>query len=260
MPNKKDLLQNKLKVYGFLERFPPVLSSQTDVDLDLPFRNGNISIRETTPSARPAKPQMSVSPTLVHNTPFPRTSLTLLPPHPVPTTPLPPAMVVAPVPKDNKSPEAASVAIRALSVSRVEVLPRTPVSCSREPLQKTLRARRRNPQRTRRPVSVRHRRGTVCPSSDNNQPCLLFCFCDLFFFFSLFRFSFSLLFLPTFCGIKSLALWNVFFLYLRELCFFPFPFLHKQCGLQSRKAEGDRLFGLTLIARIEAWSYPQQEY
>ena len=245
---------------GFLDEFFPSPCAQTDVDLDSPFRNGNISIRETTLSARPAKPQMSVSPTLVHNTPFPKTSLTLLPLHPVPTTPLPPAMVVAPVPKDNRFPEAASVAIRALSVSRVEVLPRRPVSCSREPLQMTLRAQGRIPQRTRRPVSVRHRRGTVCPSSDNNQPCLRFCFCDLFFFFSLFRFSFSLLFLPTFCGIKSLALWNVFFLYLRELCFFPFPFLHKQCGLQSRKAEGDRLFGLTLIARIEAWSYPQQEY
>ena len=199
MPNKKDLLQNKLKVYGFLERFPPVLSSQTDVDLDLPFRNGNISIRETTPSARPAKPQMSVSPTLVHNTPFPRTSLTLLPPHPVPTTPLPPAMVVAPVPKDNKSPEAASVAIRALSVSRVEVLPRRPVSCSREPLQMTLRAQGRIPQRTRRPVSVRHRRGMVCPSSDNNPPCIHL----LWFSFSL-SFLFSpFLFYPCFAASKA---------------------------------------------------------
>lgn len=177
---------------GFLDEFFPSPCAQTDVDLDSPFRNGNISIRETTLSARPAKPQMSVSPTLVHNTPFPKTSLTLLPLHPVPTTPLPPAMVVAPVPKDNRFPEAASVAIRALSVSRVEVLPRRPVSCSREPLQMTLRAQGRIPQRTRRPVSVRHRRGTVCPSSDNNQPCLLFCFCDLFFFF----FSFSFLFFP----------------------------------------------------------------
>ena len=177
---------------GFLDEFFPSPCAQTDVDLDSPFRNGNISIRETTLSARPAKPQMSVSPTLVHNPPFPKTSLTLLPLHPVPTTPLPPAMVVAPVPKDNRFPEAASVAIRALSVSRVEVLPRRPVSCSREPLQMTLRAQGRIPQRTRRPVSVRHRRGTVCPSSDNNQPCLLFCFCDLFFFF----FSFSFLFFP----------------------------------------------------------------
>ena len=188
---------------GFLDEFFPSPCAQTDVDLDSPFRNGNISIRETTLSARPAKPQMSVSPTLVHNTPFPRTSLTLLPPHPVPTTPLPPAMVVAPVPKDNRFPEAASVAIRALSVSRVEVLPRRPVSCSREPLQMTLRAQGRIPQRTRRPVSVRHRRGTVCPSSDNNQPCLLFCFCDLFFFFLFFVSLFPFYFYPRFAASKA---------------------------------------------------------
>ena len=203
---------------GFLNEFFPSHCAQTDVDLDSPFRNGNISIRETTLSARPAKPQMSVSPTLVHNTPFPKTSLTLLPLHPVPTTPLPPAMVVAPVPKDNRFPEAASVAIRALSVSRVEVLPRRPVSCSREPLQMTLRAQGRIPQRTRRPVSVRHRRGTVCPSSDNNQPCILFCFCDLFFFLffvSLFPFYFY----PRFAASKAWRYGMCFFLYLRELCF-----------------------------------------
>ena len=51
-----------------------------------------------------------------------------------------------------------------------------------------------------------------------------------------------------------------FFLVSTRAVLFSLPFLHKQCGLQSRKAEGDRLFELTHIARIEAWSHPQQEY
>ena len=44
------------------------------------------------------------------------------------------------------------------------------------------------------------------------------------------------------------------------LFFFFFLSPHKQCGLQGRKAEGDRLFEFPLIARIEARSHPQQEY
>lgn len=140
MPTKKDLLQNKLKVSKFKARevFLPgsltVLPSQS--------RNASTSIQATMLSAKPAKPQMLVSPILALVIPFPRTSLTWLQPLLVLIIQPPPAMEVALAIKDNRC-RAVSVAILAPLDSRVEVRPRKAVSCSRVPA----RMRRRQPPR-----------------------------------------------------------------------------------------------------------------
>lgn len=189
MPNKKDLLQNKLKV-RLLLRLSPCF--QTDPPTFIVIRSGNISIRVTMPSARPEKPQTSASPISAPNTPSPKTFLTSRPLRPVPTTPPRPATVVVPARKGTRSPEIASVVIPALSVFKVEALPRRVVCCSRKPVQKTPRQLL---PRIKIRVSAHHRRETVFLFSNNDglHLCqiysflsfLLCCYSSLLLFFLL---------------------------------------------------------------------------